>query len=148
MMESRVYTEIEIAADPNRVWDVLVDFAAYPQWNPFLIEMAGRPIVGETLRAFIRPVGSKGMVFRPTVLAAEPGREFRWLGRLFLPGLVDAEHRFALQPLPGGGARFIHEERFSGVLASLFLKYYRSQTETSFELMNRALKARSEQKEV
>ncbi len=31
--------------------------------------------------------------FRPTVLVAEPNRELRWLGRLFMPGPFDGEHR-------------------------------------------------------
>jgi hypothetical protein len=29
---------------------------------------------------------------RPTVQAAEPACELRWLGRLFLPGLADGQH--------------------------------------------------------
>ena len=31
----KLQTEIEIDADADRVWTILVDFAAYPEWNPF-----------------------------------------------------------------------------------------------------------------
>jgi hypothetical protein len=54
------------------------------------------------------------MTLRPTVRAAEPARELRWLGRLFLPGLVDGEHRLALDPLEGGRSRFIQSEASAG----------------------------------
>jgi len=33
-MSAVVSTTIEIAADPRAVWDVLIDFAAYGEWNP------------------------------------------------------------------------------------------------------------------
>ena len=147
-VNNTIYTEIEIGANPERIWSILVDFTAYKDWNPFIVELAGRPIVGERLTARMKPEGTNGMTFTPSVLVSEPNREFRWIGRLFMPGLVDGEHRFALQPLPGGGTRFIQEERFSGILAPLFLRYIRKQTAASFQLMNHALKARSEQVEV
>jgi uncharacterized protein YndB with AHSA1/START domain len=31
-----LHTEIEIDASAERVWDILTDFASYPQWNPFI----------------------------------------------------------------------------------------------------------------
>ena len=30
----QIVTEIDIAASPERVWSILMDFSAYPQWNP------------------------------------------------------------------------------------------------------------------
>ena len=39
----QVETEIDIAAPPERVWEVLTDFAAFPGWNPMLPEVRGTP---------------------------------------------------------------------------------------------------------
>ena len=85
-MKKQIETEIEINASAATVWSILTDFAAHPTWNPFVKEISGTPKVGERLRVFIQPVGGKGMVFKPTVLRAEEGRELRWLGRLLMPG--------------------------------------------------------------
>nr|WP_255305408.1 SRPBCC family protein [Acidithiobacillus ferrivorans] len=32
----QIETNIEITATPERVWSILMDFPAYPQWNPFI----------------------------------------------------------------------------------------------------------------
>lgn len=138
-----LHTEIDIAAPPERVWDVLTDFGAYPEWNPFIRSIDGEPRVGSRLKLRIQPPGARAMTFRPTVRAAEPARELRWLGRLVLPRLVDGEHRLALEPLEGGRTRFIQSERFSGLLVVLLTKTLTA-TERGFEQMNEALKRRVE----
>ena len=136
-------TEIEIDAPPERVWQVLIDFGAYPQWNPFIRSIEGEAKVGSRLKVRIEPPGARGMTFRPTVRVSEPARKLRWLGRLFVPGLVDGEHRLALEPLEGGRSKFIQSERFSGLLVGL-LKETLTATERGFEQMNEALKRRLE----
>ena len=85
------------------------------------------------------------MSMRPTVLAAAPSRELRWLGHLGVPGLFDGEHRFRIEPLGTDRVRFIQEERFSGLLAPLVLRFVERSTRQGFEAMNQALKARAEQ---
>ncbi len=82
--------------------------------------------------------------FRPTVLVAEPNRELRWLGRLFMPGLFDGEHSFSIEPLGEGRVRFDQRERFRGVLVPLLSKMLDSDMRSGFEEMNRALKLRAE----
>jgi hypothetical protein len=39
--------------------EVLVDFRAHAQWNPFVRSIEGSPREGETLQVFIQPVGGK-----------------------------------------------------------------------------------------
>src|SRR5918996_6194888 len=115
-------TEIEIGAAPERVWQVLTDFDAYPGWNPFIRSIEGETVVGSRLKVRIEPPGARGMTFKPTVRAVEPARELRWLGRLFVPGLFDGEHRLTVEPVDGGRSRFLQSERFDGLLVGLFGK--------------------------
>jgi hypothetical protein len=139
-----IHTEIEIHAPAERVWQVLTDFAAYPQWNPFIRRVEGEIKAGARLRVVIQPSGGKGMTFRPTVVTAEPNRGLRWLGHLWVPGLFDGEHSFTVEPLGEDLVQFIQSERFSGLLLPLFTKMLDRDIRRGFEEMNRALKQQSE----
>jgi hypothetical protein len=125
------------------VWEVLADFPAYPGWNPFIRSVEGEATPSGRLRVRIQPPGGREMSFKPTVLAAEPGRELRWLGRFLLPGVLDGEHSFRIEPIGGGRVRFVQAERFSGVLVR-FLGRTLERTQRGFEEMNEALKGRAE----
>lgn len=135
--------EVEIAAPPERVWSVLVDFAAYPEWNPFIRSVQGVCEQGARLTVRIEPPGARGMTFKPTVLSVEPAHELAWLGRVLAPGIFDGEHRFTIERMDGGRSRLVQSERFRGVLVPLFAKTLTA-TEHGFDAMNQALKQRSE----
>jgi len=40
-------TEIEIQASPEKVWQILMDFDKWPEWNPFIHTVVGKPETGE-----------------------------------------------------------------------------------------------------
>ena len=137
-------SELEIDASPERVWAVVTDFAAYPEWNPFIPRISGELKEGARLEVQIKPPGGRAATFKPTVRAVESSAELRWLGRLLLPGVFDGEHSLRIEPLDGVRSRFTQSERFTGLLVPLF-KGTLAKTETGFEEMNAALKARVEQ---
>jgi hypothetical protein len=139
-----IHTEIEIQAPADRIWRVLTDFAAYPEWNPFVRRVVGEIKVGSRLHVFAQPSGGKGMWFRPKVLVVDPCRELRWLGHLWVPGLFHGEHTFVIESRGEGCARFIQREQFEGLLLPLLSKMLEVDTRRGFEEMNQALKARYE----
>ena len=138
-----IQTEIEMAATPARVWQVLTDLTAYPQWNPFITRAHGELREGARLEVFIQIPGGSGRVFRPEVLKVARERELRWLGRLAVPGLFNGEHIFRIEPRGTGRTRFLHGERFTGLLIP-FLGSVLDKTARGFGLMNEALRARAE----
>ena len=138
-----ITTTIDIDAAPQAVWDVLTDFAAYGQWNPFMDRIEGRAEVGTRLVVRLKSHGGRGMTFKPTVLAAVPGRELRWLGRLGVAGVFDGEHSFVLDAKADGTTRLTHAERFSGLLVAVFKGTVKN-SRGGFEAFNTALKARVE----
>jgi hypothetical protein len=143
-MPKQLRTQIDIDATPERVWQVLTDFEAYPQWNPFMTRVSGTPMPGERLTVYMQPEGGRAMTFRPTVREAAPHRRLRWLGHLFLPGIFDGEHGFTIEPLDDGGVRLVQQEDFRGVLVPLLARSLDRRTLPAFERMNRALKQRAE----
>lgn len=133
-----------IAAPPTQVWRVLADVAAYPQWNPYVVEAAGALYEGERLRVRLQPHGGRAFTLRPELLCVLPGQELRWRGGRGLPGLFDVEHSFQLQAL-GEGTHFVQRERFAGPLARLVLSWVRDGVQHGLEAMNTALRTRAEQ---
>lgn len=143
MTMRRIETAIDIAADSGTVWNVLMDFSSYPDWNPFIRRIEGRTARGERLAARIEPPGQRGMQFRPTVQVVQERHAFSWLGHLLIPGLFDGLHEFRLQP-NGSSTRLSHCESFSGVLVPFVWSKLETPTRAGFEAMNHALKARAE----
>src|SRR5215211_2603245 len=140
----QLHTEIEIGASAWRVWELLTDFASYPEWNPFIRSISGEPAPGECLQARLEPPGGRAMTFKPKVLTAEPNRELRWLGYLLVPGLFDGEHSFTIDPLEENRVRLVQREAFKGLLVPLFGRSLETNTQRGFEEMNHALKERAE----
>ena len=136
-----VVSEIDISAPPTRVWTVLTDFARFPEWNPFIREIAGEPRLGAKLRVKMAS-GSRTFTFRPSLLEVVPPQRLRWLGHLLVPRLFDGEHRFHLEPR-GDGTHFTQAEKFTGLLVPLTGRLLAA-THKSFERMNAALKDRAE----
>lgn len=143
-MQKQLRSDIDIDASPERVWEVLTDFAAYPDWNPFMVRARGSARPGERLTIRMQPEGGRGMTFRPTVLEATPGRRLRWLGRLLLPGLFDGDHSFTIEPLGPDRTRLVQQEQFRGLLVRLAAASLDRRTLPAFAKMNQALKRRAE----
>lgn len=140
-----VSTEIDIAASPARVWSILADTDRYPQWNPFMRRMTGALVPGGRIVVSLASgeggAGDDAIVFRPRVLAVQPGHELRWIGRLWsVPGLFTGTHRFVLHATEQGTV-LQQSERFSG----LFLWFYDvAPLRAAFGRMNVALKQQAE----
>ena len=139
-----IYTEIEIDAPIERVWNILINFADFPAWNPFIRCIEGEPAIGQRLRASVQPQGSKSMSFATTVLVATPNKELRWVGHQFIPGIFDAEHAFCIEILGANKIRFIQKEQYKGFLVPLVPKNLEDGLRAGFVAMNQALKVRAE----
>jgi hypothetical protein len=73
----------------------------------------------------------------------KPPLMFVHIPRLFLPGLFDVRHRFALEPIGAGRTQLSQSEQFRGVLIPFVSRTLR-RTQEAFGIANNALKARVE----
>lgn len=139
----KIETVIHIHKPLQQVWNVLMDFQSYPEWNPFVKSIKGDVSPGHKLTVTAKLPGKKEMVFSPEVVTAEPHRELRWKGKLLVKGLFDGEHYFILDPLPNGSTALHHGEIFKGILPHLMPGVI-EKTKRGFQDMNIAMKERCE----
>ena len=140
-----IQTEILINTDIAKVWNVLMNFDNYPKWNPFITSISGEPKLGSRLTVSIKPPGGNGMTFKPNILTLEANKEFRWKGKLGINGIFDGEHYFILESVDKDITKFIHGEKFSGLLVPLVGKIL-DKTQKGFQLMNESIKKECEKK--
>jgi hypothetical protein len=138
----QLLTEEEILAPPEKVWQVLTDFSRYHEWNPFITSLAGTLEPGQSLEVIMSSPGGSEYRFQPEVLKVDPGREFRWRGKLWASFLFSGEHFFQLTATEHG-TRLVHGENFSGILVHVARRAL-GEASRGFIYMNRALKRRVE----
>jgi hypothetical protein len=142
-----IATEIEISAPPDIIWTVLTDLSGYGSWNPVIRRIEGNLTVGSRLKVIACLPCGLPMPLQPKLLEFKAEREIRWLGSLFIPGLVDGEHVFLLEPLGESKTRFVQREEFNGIFMPLIWRWLKNQVFTTFEMMNKSLKTVAERHE-
>ena len=142
MISRSVCTSIQIAAPAETVWRVLTDFAAYGEWNPFILSVKGPLEVGATLSfAVAAPAGQ--VVEASAQLLTLSERELAWGGGNH-PLLFQGRHSFMIEPR-GNHVICSNVERFTGLLVPWYIKPARLKAQRmAFEQQDLALKSRAE----
>jgi hypothetical protein len=140
-----IYSQIEIGATPNRIWQILLDFESYPKWNPYIRFANGTPAVGKRIEIVTHPKGSRKLIFHPLILKLEANNELRWRGSS-LPGfLFSGEHIFLLRSKSHEITSFVQREIFTGLLVPFLQGTLDKRTLRGFQAMNAVLKIRAEE---
>jgi hypothetical protein len=131
--------EIDIAAPPQAVWDVLTRFDNWPNWNSDVKSMAfeGPLAPGSTFRWKAGP----GTILS-TLDRVEPPRYISWHGKTLT---IDAYHEWWLEPRDGG-THVRTEETFSGLLAKILRGQLQKTLDKSFQAGVECLKRESERR--
>ena len=138
-MAKQIKTSITINASKEKIWKILTDFENYPEWNSFIKSVTGEVKVGKQIK-----IKLQGMTFKPIILIFNENSELKWLGRLWVKGIFDGEHKFKLTDNGNGTTNFEQSEIFSGILVKLFSKSLDKDTKNGFEQMNMELKLHAE----
>lgn len=143
-MQQEIITEIIIHAPAEKVYRLLTDLEGYSRWNPFIIKSSGKATPGAKVMHVMKNNNST-ITFRPTVIRAEEGKSFEWIGHFGIKGIFDGHHYFHIHDTGSGAVNLIHGEKFGGILSSFLLKKIGDQTRQNFIAMNTALKSLAEQ---
>lgn len=144
-----IRTNITIAAPPATVRKVFLDFAAYPQWNPFITSVQISDPAAPPGTPF-QIVAFKFYVDKSTIVENNP-EEFSWLGIIIGNGFFRGYHYFKFESFDEGAAengqtgkcRLVQNEDMSGFL-SIFSFLWSWILKRGFKQMNQALKVRAE----
>jgi uncharacterized protein YndB with AHSA1/START domain len=136
------HTAIDIAAPPERVWEVLSDVEAWSEWTPTVTSV--QRLDDGPLRT-----GSRAKILQPripeteyVVTELEPGRSFTWVAKG--PGVLTTARHDAT-PLPNGGTRVRLSVEQAGWLGSVMGRFYRGLTDRYLANEANGLRARCEQ---
>ena len=130
-------TGIDIAAQPDSVWNVLTDFERWPSWNPDVksMSMSGYVAPGTAFKWKSGPA-----TITSTIEHVERPRLIAWSGRTF--GMT-AKHVYRLDARDGV-THVRTEESFDGWLARLLRGQMRKTLQTALDNGLRHLKAEAE----
>jgi len=134
--------EIILQVPVKKVWEAIVSFENYKNWNSQLSYLGGRVSKNEILHLKLSVQGAQSYEFKPKVSHFIPFEKFAWLARTAnIPRLFDGEHFFELTSMGENQTRVVNREKYSGVL-SLFMKQLPMMklAPEGFEKMNEQLK--------
>ncbi|MFC1564928.1 SRPBCC family protein [candidate division KSB1 bacterium] len=142
-MQKMIHSNIEINASCEKIWNILLDFNSYTEWNPFIKKINGEAKKGSRLNISIHLPESDPKEFKPVINVVWEKRQFSWLGRSGFPWLFSGEHMFILEELDPDKTRFHQNEVFRGFGVRMVGDLL-DQTQDCFRNMNQAIKERAE----
>jgi uncharacterized protein YndB with AHSA1/START domain len=134
---------VEIDAPAAFVWDVLLDYPRYPQWNPYTVAVSTTLVVGEPIDLTLpRPDGSEGTwVSREYVRVVEPPRLLRYDTGDTFPGLLGVRDQ-VITPLGGSRCSYRTFETFTGKHAEAVFSAQGEYVKRGFDSVAVALRER------
>jgi hypothetical protein len=138
-------TTFPIEAPSEVVWDVLVDFERYPEWNPSLPSIAGDLRVGSTVSMTLAMPGRPSPKVKAELTEVVPRERLVWHGKVGADWLFAGHRQFIIDPGDGGTVRFTHVEDVHGLLFPLFRALMGSAIQRHHDALNAALTKRAQE---
>jgi len=138
-------TTFPIEASSEVVWDVLVDFERYPEWNPSLPAIAGELQVGSTVSMSLAMPGRPSPKVKAELTEVVPQQRLVWHGNVGADWLFAGDRQFVIDPGEGDTVQFTHVEDVRGLLFPLFRALMGSAIQRHHEGLNEALTRRAEE---
>lgn len=135
-----LYTEIDINASKQRVWQVLFQKERWKHWNTFLYDCDSNVPFQQGQEVFLslrRLPDEEEKEFTPLVTRVKPDICLSWVSSI--PGFK-SESVFELQEIGVRRTKYVHKNYYSGILARVFLPFIRDDEQRGIQRMARELK--------
>jgi hypothetical protein len=137
---------VDIEAPVAFVWDVLLAYPRYPEWNPYTVRVESTCSLGDPVDLYLpdprKP--SELMHQREWVCLVEPPHRFAYEMRPTPELDLHARRDQFLQATGPSSCRYWTTDTFTGPLADLVLQHNGGWVKDGFDAVAVALKARSE----
>lgn len=136
---NRFEASSQIDAPVSLLWELLTAFDGYSRWNPLLIGMEGRPVLGKGLAVSIQLPDVKRQDVNCIVTRLEQHKELAWSGCIRRPNLIHLDHNLFLESIDSARTRFHQTLSLRGP-AAWFIGRWRDGLPEGLHLMNWRLK--------
>ncbi|MDQ3002563.1 MAG: SRPBCC domain-containing protein [Fibrobacterota bacterium] len=127
----KIATEIAVLATADKIWNTLMDFAAYPEWNRVVKAIRGQAAPDATLEIDLQYYGKPLEKKSVTVTGFIPPKYFSWAWtHKFGAWFISAEHIYRVKETESGKVIFFQEIYYTG----LGLRFRRREAEQMLRL--------------
>lgn len=134
---------VEIETPAERVWDILVDFERYGEWNPFTTRVDASLEIGSPVMLHVR-LGRLKRKQPERIETVEPPHLLAWGTTIGHPVLLSALREQRVEALSETRSRYLTTDATSGLLTPLVAVLFGRLIRQGFNDMAAALKARAE----
>lgn len=136
---------VEIDAPAAYVWEVLVDYPRYPEWNPFTVRVDTTLVIGDPIDLYLpNPDGTDGTFLnREFIRVVDAPHHLRYDTADEMPGLFAARDQW-VEPLGTDRCAYRTTDAMSGELAAWVVETNGPWVKAGFDEMAAALKVRAE----
>ena len=136
---------VEVDAPQALVWEVLVDYARYPEWNPYTVRVDTRLEVGADVHLHLPSPDKPGetMVTTEVMRVIDAPHHLQYDTAENLPGIFAVRDQW-VEDLGGGRSSYRTTDVFSGEYAKAAYEMTGDWVKQGFDAVAHALKARAE----
>ena len=138
---------VDIEAPQSFVWDVLLDYPCYPEWNPYTVRVESTCRVGDPVDIYLPDPRKPGELMhqREWVCLVDPPRQFSYEMHATPELDVHARRDQYVEATSLETCRYWTADVFTGSLASMVMQHSGDWVKKGFDEVAVALKARAEQ---
>lgn len=136
---------VEIAAPAAFVWDVLVDYAKYPEWNPYTVAVSTTLEIGTAIDLTLPARDGSDTTFlnREYIRVVDPPHHLRYDTADEIPGVFGVRDQW-ITALGPDRCTYHTTDTLSGKYADIVMEKTGDWIKAGFDSVANALKARAE----